>query len=289
MADNEVSIESVEVPLFSEMASASAKLMKDAYLLPPQKKPDIGKNDPRSESGNRPQEDKDTGPDARIYLTSLSVRTPDEVISGIFGKSPDRGTIRHNCDYYTIVLASSLRVTDPATTLFINAIVTVDFPQGVEILEYAPKGNGIITGIIEKGGDGISISRILDFNLTSSKEISDRSINPENRFEVPVGPMRTMTVTCSRTTGYTFAIPASELFEYNGMPENNHRMFWEVYPPMLPQSIGIPGNGHMALLALIIQTPRNTAPAMNVSIDARVKGDLWGVVHLKGSVGLSKP
>jgi hypothetical protein len=288
MAGIDVSTESVEIPLFSEMVSASAQLMKDVYQPSPGKTKGDGRSGPRPESGEASRDKRGSGPDATIYLTRIAVRTPDGVISGILTENYSRETILRKSDYYTVVMASSLSIGDPSTTRFINATITVDLPQNMEILEYAPKGNGIITGIIEKGGDGISISRTLEFSAISSQKISDRSINPENRFEVPFGPMRTMTGTYSKTTGYIFAIPVSELLEYEGLPENNHRMFWEVYPPMLPQVIGIPGNGHMALLALIIKTPRNAAPAMNVSIDGRVKGDLWGVVHIKGSVGLSK-
>ncbi|OPY36706.1 MAG: hypothetical protein A4E35_01813 [Methanoregula sp. PtaU1.Bin051] len=289
MACNDVSTESVEIPLFSEMVSVSAHLMKDVYLPASLKKTGDERSGPRPGSKDPLQDKKGSGPEATIYVTKIAVRTPDEVISGILTENYRRDTILQNNEYYTVVLASSLSVGDPSTTRFINATITVDLLQNMEILAYAPKGKGIIAGIIENGGNGISISKTLDFTVASSVKISGRSDDPENRLEVPVGPERTMTVACSRTTGCTFALPVSELLEYGGMLQNSHRMFWEVYPPMLPQIIGNPGNEHMALLSFIIQVPRNTVPVLNVSIEGKVKGDLWGVVHLRGSAGLSKP
>ena len=171
MAGIDVSTESVEIPLFSEMVSASAQLMKDVYQPSPGKTKGDGRSGPRPESGEASRDKRGSGPDATIYLTRIAVRTPDGVISGILTENYSRETILRKSDYYTVVMASSLSIGDPSTTRFINATITVDLPQNMEILEYAPKGNGIITGIIEKGGDGISISRTLEFSAISSQKI----------------------------------------------------------------------------------------------------------------------
>ena len=72
------------------------------------------------------------------------------------------------------------------------------------------------------------------------------------------------------------------------MRKNGHEVYWEIYPPMPPQDIEFPGKEKLVVFSLIIQTPRNISSEMNVRIDGKVKGNLWGVIPLKGSVVLSQ-
>ncbi len=262
--------------------------MKDAYLPHHTKNTDDELSAPRSQPVNTRREDEGSGPDAMVYLTKISARTPDEEITRILAEDPDRELTRRTYDFYTVVLASSMQISDPSTTRFINAIVSVDFPSEIQIRNYSPKEKDLIMGIIETGADGISVSPALDFSGPALKRIPVHPDNPEKRFKITVGPGMNMSGTYSKTTGYTLDIPACELLEYEGMLKNGHEVYWEIYPPMPPQDIESPGNEKLAVFSVIIQVPRNAYTAMNVRIDGKVKGDLWGVVHLNGSVVLSK-
>ncbi|MDP3565459.1 MAG: hypothetical protein Q8R70_13325, partial [Methanoregula sp.] len=108
----------------------------------------------------------------------------------------------------------------------------------------------------------------------------------EHRFSISVGPEEKISGTYRTRSGYTLQIPASALLEYQGMLKNEHEMFWEIYPPMPGQVIEITGNEMLAVFSLIVQAPRNTPPTITARIDGRVKGNLWGVVSLKGSTVL---
>ena len=105
----------------------------------------------------------------------------------------------------------------------------------------------------------------------------------KHRFEIPAGPGENITGTYSRKSGYSLAIPASVLLEYQGMLKNGHEMFWEIYPPMPPQDIEITGKEMQAVFSLIVQAPGNSPPGITAHIEGRVKGDLWGVIPIKGS------
>ena len=166
MADNDVSFESIEVALRSEIGLWSAKMMKGAYLPRPGITTDDEGCDSRSQPTDTLQEVEGSGPNAVVYLTKLSDRAPDEEIARTLREDPDREVNRRNHDFYTMGLTASIRIGDPSTTRFINAIVTVDFPNNIKILDYSPKEKDIITGIIETGGDGISVSPALDFRGT---------------------------------------------------------------------------------------------------------------------------
>jgi hypothetical protein len=288
MADNDISVESVEVALRSEIALRSARTMKDAYL------PSPGKTTVDDSCASHPHpadtlgEIEGSGPNAVIYLTKISARTPDEEITRFLREYPDRDVNRRNDDFYTLLLTASLLIGDPSTTRFISAVITVDFPHEITILDYSPKKKGIISGIIETAREGISVSPTLEFSESALQSISVQTDNTENRFRIAVGPEERMNGTYSKKTGYTLNIPACELLEYEGMRKNGHEVYWEIYPPMPPQDIELPGKENLAVFSLVIQVPRNAPPDINVHIDGKLKGNLWGVIPVKGSVILSK-
>jgi len=148
------------------------------------------------------------------------------------------------------------------------------------------KGKGTITAIIENGGNAIAISPDLVF-LSSATQGGNFSPAPEeHRFGILVDPREQITGTFSKKTGYSFDIPAGVLLEYQGMPKNGHVMFWEMYPPMPPGDVKREGNKMLAVFSFIIQTPDQVPPGITVHIEGRVKGKLWGVISVKGSVVL---
>ncbi len=263
-------------------------MMKDAYLPGPGKTPDDELCASRSQPAETLQEIEGAGPNATVYLTKISSRTPDEEITRILKEDPDREMNRHNHEFYTLALTASIRIGDPSTIRFINAVVTIDFPPGITILDYSPEEKGIITRIIETGGDGISISPALDFMVPALQRIPVHADTLENRFEFLVGPGEKMNGTYSKKTGHTLDIPACELLEYEGMRKNGHEVYWEIYPPMPPQDIELPRKEKLAVFSLIIQVPRNASSDMNVHLDGKLKGNLWGVIPIKGSVVFSK-
>jgi len=263
-------------------------MMKDAYLPRPGKTTDDEGCGFRSQAADTLQVDEGSGPNATIYLTKISARIHDEEIARIIKQDPDREMNWRNHDFYVVALIASILIGDPSTTRFINAIVTVDLSNEIIILDYSPREKGIITGIIETGGDGVSISPALDFRVPALQRIPVHGDTQENRFEFPVGPEVKMSGTYSKNTGYTLDIPACELLEYEGMRKNGHEVYWEVYPPMPPQDIEFPGNENLAVLSFIIQAPRNASYDMNVRIDGKLKGKLWGVIPVQGSVVFSK-
>jgi hypothetical protein len=288
MADNGVWVESVEAVLLSEIGMSSARMMKVAYLPYPVKNRDEEHCVPRSQPVNTLQDDEVSGPNAIVYVTKISTRTPGEDIKKLLKKDPGREEILRNYDFYTILLSTSIRMDDPSTTRFINATVEIVFPPGIKILDYSPKERGVVTEIIESGGTGISISQTLDFSASSSQTTKVQSDNPENRFDVRVGPEAKITGTYSKKSGYTLEIPPRELLEYQVMLKNEHEVYGEVYPPMPQQDIESTGKENLAVFSFIIQTPRNSLPEIHVHIEGRVKGNLWGVILLKGSVVLTK-
>ena len=82
----------------------------------------------------------------------------------------------------------SMRLGDPLTTRFINGTIDVAFPRGVKILTYSPKGKGLVTGIIEQGGDAISIFPHLEFLASSWQGIKNQPDTQEKAFGIMVGP-----------------------------------------------------------------------------------------------------
>jgi len=283
MADNDILVESVEVALLSDVEMSSAIMMKDAYLPHSVEKTDENRDVPPSKSKDPSPEDKTAGLNALVYVTKISTRTPPEEIEKIL-KDPYRKTNTGAHDFYTIVLSISMHPGDPRTTRFINGTMNLAFPRGIKILTYSPKEKGIITKIIEKGGDAISLSQSLDFSSSASQGKKTQPEPDENRFGIPVGPDEKVTGTYSEKSGYSLDIPPCVLLDYRGMLKNEREMFWEIYPPMPGQHIEVTGKEMQAVFSFIVQTPKNAPPKITANIEGRVKGNLWGVVPIKGSV-----
>ena len=277
-------VESVELALLSDIELSSAIMMKDAYLPKSGEKMDEDGSAPCLQPEDSHQEDGSAGPNALAYVTKISTRTPLEEIEKILKKDPDRKTNTGTHDFYTIVLAISMRPNDPITTRFINGTIDLAFLRGIKILTYSPKEKGVITAIIEKGGDAISLSQRLDFSASASQGKKTHPEPDENRFGIPVGPDEKVTGTYSEKRGYSFDIPPSVLLDYRGMLKNEREMFWEIYPPMPGQHIEVTGKEMQAVFSFIVQTPKNAPPKITANIEGRVKGNLWGVVPIKGSV-----
>jgi hypothetical protein len=284
MGDNDVSVESVEVALLSEIEISSAIMMKNAYLPHSGEKTDEERDVSCSQPGDSLHEEGLAGPDALVYLTKISNQTPPEEIEKILNRDPDSKTTMGTCDFYTLVLTISLRLRDPSTTRFINGTIEFAFLKGMKILTYSPREKGIITAIIENKRDAFFLSPGLDFLATAVQGTKNQPDPKEKRFWIPVGPEEKITGTCSRKSGYSIAIPACDLLEYKGMLKNEHEMFWEIYPPMPGQDIEVTGKEMQAVFALIIQTPKNSPLIITAQIEGRVKGNLWGVIPIKGSV-----
>jgi len=286
MAEYDISVESVELALLSDIGMPSAHLMKNAYLPDSRENPDEERNVPYSKPADALQDDGFDGPNARVYITKLSGRTPDETIEKILARLPGSKTNTGTHDFYTVVLCMSMRLGDPLTTRFINGTIDVALLRGVKILTYSPKDKGVVTGIIEQGGDVISIFPHLEFLASSAQGIKKQPEPPEKVFGIMVGPEEKITGTWRKKTGYSLDIPAGSLLEYQGMLKNDHEMFWEMYPPMPGQDIEITGKEMLVVFSLIVQAPKNFRPAITVHIEGRVKGNIWGVIPVKGSVML---
>ncbi len=284
MGESDISVESVVLALLSDIEMSSAMMMKDAYLPNSGEKTDEKRSAPGSKPEDFHQEEGIAGPNVSVYLTKLSNPTPPEEIEKILKKDPYRKTNTVAFDFYTIVLSICMRPGDPRTTRFINGTMNIAFSRGIKILTYSPKEKGIITAIIEKGGDAISLSRSLDFSAFSSQGKKTQYDPGENRFGIPVGPDEKITGTYSEKSGYSLDIPPSVLLDYRGMLKNEREMFWEIYPPMPGQHIEVTGKEVQAVFSFIVQTPKNAPPKITANIEGRVKGNLWGVVPIKGSV-----
>ncbi len=284
MGESDISVESVVLALLSDIEMSSAMMMKDAYLPNSGEKTDEKRSAPGSKPEDFHQEEGIAGPNVSVYLTKLSNPTPPEEIEKILKKDPYRKTNTVAYDFYTIVLSICMRPGDPRTTRFINGTMNIAFSRGIKILTYSPKEKGIITAIIEKGGDAISLSRSLDFSAFSSQGKKTQYDPGENRFGIPVGPDEKITGTYSEKSGYSLDIPPSVLLDYRGMLKNEREMFWEIYPPMPGQHIEVTGKEVQAVFSFIVQTPKNAPPKITANIEGRVKGNLWGVVPIKGSV-----
>jgi hypothetical protein len=161
-------------------------------------------------------------------------------------------------------------------------MVDIAFSPGAKILTWSPKYRGIITAVIEKGRERLTLSPGLVF-LGPVGNIKNQASPRENRFGIPVGPEEKITVTYSKKTGYSLDIPACALLDSLGVLKNEHEMFWEIYPPLPTEDTVITGNEMHAVFSLIVQVPKNTPLTIDALIEGRVKGDLWGVIPLKGS------
>ena len=282
MAGNDVSVGSVEIPLLSEIRMSSATSIKGAYLSHPG-----GVADDRSVApvhpGSRHPEESVAGPNALVYGTKISTRTPVDVIERYILEDPDHKTTLRAHDFYSMVLAMSMSLGDPSTTHLINGTIDVTFPPEAVVLDYAPKDKSTVTAIIENGGDKISISPSLVFTAPPARSTQTTRDSSDTRFSIPAGPEKTLTGSYNRKTGYSLDLPAGSFLEYQGMITNPHEMFWEIYPPMPPGDSIMTGTAMLVVFSFTIRTPKNIAPEIRVNIDCRVKGNLWGVVPLRGS------
>lgn len=283
MAENDVSVESIELALLSGIEMSSALMMKDAYLPDSPGKADGEPGAPGVQPGDSSPEDGLTGPNAQVYITKLSSRTPDEEIEEILKKYPDAGKKMGTHDFYTVVLAVSMRLSDPSTTRLLNGSIEIVLPREIKILTYSPKEKGAVSALIEKGGNAISIARNLKFVSSADQDTKTQPDPQENRFGILVGPGEKIPGSFSSKNGYSLAIPARALLEYRGMLKNEHEMFWEIYPPMPPLDIDFTGKEMQVVFSFIVQAPKKMHLIITAHIEGKVKGMLWGVVPIKGS------
>ncbi|WP_321508576.1 hypothetical protein [uncultured Methanoregula sp.] len=283
MADNGISVESVEVTLLSGIDMSSATMMVDTYRSHSGEKTGEGPEIPYVQSRDRYLGEGHTGPEARVILTKVVNRTPDEVIeqlhkekSGLLGNDANK-------DFYTVLFIMSMRLGDHSTTRLINGMIEMIFPRDTEISGYSPKDKNSITTILENHSDAVFLTPDLNF-LASGTRIPKKSPQPrENRFDIRVAPGETLNGMYTPKTGYSLSIPSTLLLEYQGILKNQQEVFWEIYPPMPPHDTQMTGDAMLAVFSLIIRAPKNTLPKMRTIIECRVKGDLWGVIPLKGS------
>jgi len=287
MADRDILVESVELALRSGIGMSSATLMKDAYLPPAGGESGGAGHAPCLQPGDFPLGEGSAGPDALVYITKLSSRTSDDVVELLLRTDPDQRKTMGTHDFFTLILTMSIQMGDPSTTRFINGTFEVTFRPDVKILTYSPKDKGIITAIIENGGDTISLSRDLVFHAPIIATNKNQHDPEENRFAIMIGQDEKISGTYRKKTGYSLDIPASTLLEYQGMFKNRHELVWEIYPPMPPADLMIPGNRMLAVFSQVIQIPKNSLPEIIITIEGRVKGNLWGVVPVRGSVILT--
>jgi hypothetical protein len=282
MAGSTISVDSVEIALTSAMGSLSAREMKEAYLQPAGKVGEDGGTvrHPRHSSLGRER----TGPHATVYLTMLAGRTRAGDVKKLLHEGPGRIEELAAGYYYTLTFIAGIQLDDPSTTRFINATVSWEVPEGSRILEYSPKGKEVMGAIIGSGGCGISVSPLLDFRGMEDQEAEDKPGNPVRHFVVRLGPKRQFQGAFSGKNGFDLPVPPGYLLEYQGMRKNERAVDWELYPPMIPRDGECAGKENLAVFSLIIQTPRREVPAITARVEGRVKGDLWGVIHLTGSV-----
>jgi hypothetical protein len=288
MADNGVRVESVEAELRSEIGIASAKLMKDQYRHDPAKNDLTDRNIVTTPPDKFPAGDTISGPDALISITKISTRTSREEIKKLLIEDPGREEHIKNHDFSTIIFVTRIRMEDPSTTSFVNAILEFVFPPYVKILRYSPRERGIIPEIIKAGGTGILSSPALDLTAESFKGTGFPDDTPENRFEFISGQDTKITGIYSKKSGFYLGIPPSGLFEYMAMLKNDHEIFGEVFPPLPLFDIETTGKENLAVFPMIIQTPRDILPEIRVHVDSKVKGTIWGVIHLKSRITFSK-
>ena len=288
MADNGVRVESVEAELRSEISISSAKLMKDQYRHDPVKNNLMDPGVFTTPSENFLAGDIVSGPDALISITKISTRTSREEIKKLLIEDPGREEHMKNHDFYTIIFVTRIRMEDPSTTSFVNAILEFVFPPYVKILNYSPRERGVIPAIIKAGGTGIRSSPALDLTAESFKGTGFPDDTPENRFEFISGADTKITGIYSKKSGFYLGIPPPGLFEYMAMLKNDHEVFGEVFPPIPLFDIETTGKENLAVFPMIIQTPRDILPEIRVHVDSKVKGTIWGVIHLKSRITFSK-
>ena len=282
MAGDDIQVESAAGELRSGIPKGSAVLMKAAYLQ-------LSSRKQETEFGGRffqtppVQHDEEIpGPNARAYIAKISATTPYEEITRILGPVYWQGADSRTHDFYTLIFYLNIQLDEPSTTRFINAIVSFAFPPEITVLEFSPREKEIVGEIAASGGDEIFLTQAL--MLCSSSLQSPKAGDPEKQFEVRVGPEEKIVMTYSRKSGYSLRIPKHNLLEYEGMRKSEHEVYWEIYPPMPPKESALTRKGMHAFFALTVQTPCNMRPCLSVHIEGKVKGTIWGVVPIKGSV-----
>ena len=282
MADDEVQVESAAGELTSGIQESSARMMKAAYLPVPVKKEDAEFGVPFFKTPPLHQDEEVPGPGARVYVTKLSNRTPDNEIKRILSPAADQEVINRTHDFYTFLFYVNMHLDEPSTTRFINAIVSFAFPPGNKVLDYSPKEKEIIANIAKTAGEEIFLSQALDFSAFFPECSEVNPDDPISRFEIRIGPEEKIPITYSKKHGYSLLVPKCTLLEYEGMRKNEHEVYWEIYPPMPPHDSEITGRAKHAIMSLLVQAPRASPPEVTVRIAGKVKGEIWGVVQIKG-------
>ena len=288
MADNGIRIETIETELRSEISIASAKLMKIHYQDNPAKNIPADPAVLTTPSENSRIGDVVSGPDALISITKISTRTSHEEIKKLLIEDPAREDHLKNYDFYTILFVTRIQMEDPSTTRFVSATIQFVFPPHVKILKYSPRERGLIPGIIKADGKGILTSPGLDLTAVPFKGTGFPDDTMENKFEFRSGTDIKITGIYSKKSGFYLGIPPTGLFEYMAMLKNDHEIFGEVFPPLPLFDIETIGKENLAVFPMIIQTPREILPEIRVHVDSKVKGTIWGVIHLKSRITFSK-
>jgi hypothetical protein len=279
MADDNVSVESIGIPLLSEIPISSATRIRGAYLPVHKGGRDEKGPAPTLHPGDEPM----AGPNALVCATKITHSTPTDVAEQLLMDYPDRKTALSTHDFLTVILVLSLRLGDPSTTRLINGTVDVVFPEEVTIISHSSGDKGRLTRLTEYPGDHLTLSQGLVLHAPPGGGTKNPPGVSVSRFRIPVGNGESMGCTYNPKTGYSFEIPAGSLLEYQGMVKNPHDLFWEIYPPMPPMESTLTGTYMLALFSFILQTPRNYSPVITACFDCRVKGNLWGVIPLRGS------
>jgi hypothetical protein len=282
MAEDDVQVESAAGELTSGMQESSIRMMKAAYLSTPAKKEGAAFGVPFFKTPSLHKDEEVPGPGARVYITKITNRTPDNEIIRIISPAAEREVVSRTHDFYTFLFYVNIHLDEPSTTRFINAIVSFILSPGNKVLDYSPKEKETITNIAKTAGEEIFLSPALDISAFPL-QYSEGPDDPESRFEIRIGPEEKIPVTYSKKQGYSLVVPKYMLLEYEGMRQNEHEVYWEIYPPMPPNDSEITGKGkHHAIFSLLVQAPRASPPEVTVRITGKVKGEIWGVVQLKG-------
>jgi hypothetical protein len=284
-ADKNIQLESAsaEIELTSEMGVSSARMMKEAYLPRTGAGDDLAANPPPGDADRAQPVDTGSGPNAVVYITRIMTRTPEKEIKRLLDTVPDEPADLHSHDFFTVVISASVRMDDPSTTRFVNTTATFDLPSGMTILDFSPKERGSIGRIREDGGCGLLITPHLDFCRSMTPGEAGRSTSPKNRFEIRISAKEKIQGFYSGKNGYFLETPVLRLLEYQGIRKNEQTVYWELYTPMPVEEIETSGKESLAIFALIIRTPSHTVPSIKIVLEGKVKGELWGVVPLKGN------
>jgi hypothetical protein len=284
MAGSDISVESVEVILLSEIERSSATMMKDAYLSLSGDGTFGETGITHGPPGSTPPAEKPAGPSARVVITRIVNRTPDDMVEQVRKEDPGGSTHDGKPAFYTVVFAIGITLGDPSTTRLVNGMIEFVFPEDAEIRSYSPKDKGSMTALIESGRNAFSLSPFLVFSSPDTTKIPRAA--QKNRFTIPHGGGAVLSGSYTKKNGHSFDIPGESLLEYEGIVKNRHEIFWEFYPPMPPNDDRLSGTEMLAFFTLIIGTHRKTLPEVRSIIDCKVKGDLWGVVSLTGSADI---